>query len=211
MNEDQTWDRLAGSYDKTVGHFDRSYPQVRERIRSDLAGRALVVEVAAGTGQFTFELAQVADRLVATDVSPEMIKRLSAKIAERGATNITAKVMSAYELDMPDGSVDGIFCANALHVMETPERALRELHRVLRPDGRLVIPTFCHGIDRRRRALSWALSLVSPFVAHTRFSPDSLARMVGDNGFEPRPPVVLPGKFPLAYLVADRARHPPAR
>lgn len=205
MAEADIWDRFADRYDATVKHFDRSYPRVRELLREDLAGREHVLEVAAGTGQFTFELAQAAGRVTATDVSAQMVERLRAKVAARGADNITTAVLSAYELEVADASLDGIFCANALHVMETPERALRELHRALRPGGRLVLPTFCHGIDLRRRALSWVLSTFSSFVAHTKFTPASLHAMVAGAGFQAREPVVLPGKFPLAYLVADRS------
>ncbi len=204
MSEANAWDRLAGKYDKTVKHFDRSYPRIREMARADLGGRTHVLEVAAGTGQFTFELADAAGRLTATDVSPEMVERLAAKLAERNLDNVTTAVMSAYDLDVQDGALDGIFCANALHVMETPNQALAEFRRALRPGGRLVIPTFCHGIDRRRRFLSWFLSRVSPFVAHTKFTPDSLKEMVAAAGFEASEPTLLPGKFPIAYLAADR-------
>lgn len=203
MSEAKTWDRLSSTYDKTIGLFDRSYPRVRELLRSDLADREHVVEVAAGTGQFTFDLAETARQVTATDVSSEMVRRLQAKVAERGIQNVTTAVRSAYELDMEDGSLDGVFCANALHVMETPHRALNEFRRALRPGGRLVIPTFCHGIDWRRRLLSRFLGVVSPVVAHTKFSPASLEEMVAGAGFETREPVQLPGIFPVAYLVAD--------
>jgi ubiquinone/menaquinone biosynthesis C-methylase UbiE len=202
--EAQVWDRLAGSYDRTVGHFDRSYPRVRELLAADLAGRGHVLEVAAGTGQFTFDIAEVAAQVTATDVSAAMVERLAAKVAERGVGNVATAVMCAYELAVEDGSLDAIFCANALHVLEAPERALRELHRALRPGGRLIVPTFCHGAHWRARLLSWFLSLVSPFEAHTKFTPTSLREMVGAAGFVPSEPVLLPGKFPLAYLAADR-------
>lgn len=208
MNEANTWDRLSARYDKIVSLFDLSYPRVRELLRVDLPDREHVLEVAAGTGQFTFDLAETAKRVTATDVSPEMVKRLEAKIAERGVENVTTAVMSSYALEVEDGALDAIFCANALHVMETPKMALREFRRALRPGGRLVIPTFCHGIDRRRRMLSRLLGLFSPFVAHTRFSPASLLDMVVSEGFEAQQPILLPGKFPLAYLVADTPADP---
>lgn len=203
MREAETWDRLSSQYDRVVGLFDRSYPRVRELLRRDLAGREHVLEVAAGTGQFTFDLAQVAGRVTATDVSPEMVRRLDMKLRDQGVKNVETAVMNAYELEVPDQALDGIFCANALHVMESPLKALGEFKRALRRSGRLVVPTFCHGVDWRRRLLSALLGVVSPFVAHTKFSPESLRELVASAGFEPAEPIVLPGRFPLAYLVAD--------
>lgn len=57
---------------------------MRELLRADFDGRGHVLAVAAGTGQFTFELADTAKRLTATDISREMVQRLKAKFAERG-------------------------------------------------------------------------------------------------------------------------------
>jgi len=113
MREAETWDRLSFRYDRVVGLFDRSYPRVREALRRDPAGRGHVLEVAVGTGQFTFDLAQVAGRVTATDVSPEMVRRLDMKLRDQGVKNVETAVMNAYELEVPDQSLDGIFCANA--------------------------------------------------------------------------------------------------
>ena len=88
--------------------------------------------------------------------------------------------------------------------MASPKRALGEFRRALRPGGRLVVPTFCHGATWRARLLSRLASLVSSFEVHTRFTPASLERMVAAAGFAVRSVARLPGKFPLAYVVADR-------
>ncbi len=110
--------------------------------------------------------------------------------------------MSAYDLDALDESFDGVFCANALHVMDDPARALSEICRVLKPEGVLVAPTFLHGVDGLRQRLSRALSLVSPFVAHTRFNLASLHQTIAAAGFEVISVEQLPGLFPLGYVVA---------
>lgn len=204
MSEAASWDGFAPRYGRLVRLFDRSYPRIRELLREDLAGRRRVLEVAAGTGQFTFALAELAEDLLATDVSPGMVAQLQEHLRERGLDPVRAEVMSAYELALPDGSLDAILCANALHVMEEPRRALAEFQRVLAPGGRLVVPTFCHGVDLPRRLLSRFIGRVSSFVAHSRFSPESLSERVADAGFQVRSVTVLPGLFPIAYLVAER-------
>ncbi len=210
MNDARIWDRLAGRYDTIVRLFDTSYSKVRERLKQDLPFGGRVLEIAAGTGQFTIELARLAGALVATDVSPKMVDRLCQRVTKADLSNVDCAVMSAYELDATDSSFDGIFCANALHVMNEPMRALAEFRRVLRKDGVLVVPTFLHGVDGLRRRLSQSLGLVSPFVAHTRFDLATLKRVVEEAGFEVVHAEQMPGLFPLGYIVA-KTFSPPER
>jgi len=198
------WDRLAPRYDRIVRVFGRGYPAIRERLTRDLAGRRRVLELAAGTGQFTLDLARVCRAVVATDLSPAMVEALAARVRDAGLENVTTRTMNAYAISEEAGSFDAVVCGNALHVMETPERALGEIARVLAPGGLLAAPTFCHGTNARARLLSRALSLVSSFVAHHRYSPDGLARQIAAAGFEVRRLEVLPGLFPLAYLLAKK-------
>lgn len=202
MSEARVWDRLAGRYDTIVRLFDSSYDRVRDRLDRDLPPGGRLLEIAAGTGQFTVDLASRAEHLVATDISPEMVVRLQGRVEEAGLDGVECAVMSAYELDGPDASFDGVFCGNALHVMDDPARALAEFRRVLKPEGALVVPTFLHGVDGFRRGLSRTLSLVSPFVAHTRFDLASLQNTIAAVGFELISAEQLPGLFPLGYVVA---------
>ena len=202
MSEAGVWNKLAGRYDLVVRLFDKSYPEVRRRLAADIPEGSRVLELAGGTGQFTDALAQAASTLLSTDVSPEMVERLAGHVRESGLSNVDCATMSAYEIDAPDGALDVVFCANALHVMSDPDRALNEIQRVLRDGGLLVAPTFLHGADRLRVAISRMLSVVSPFVAHTRFSMEELTALIERHGFSVDTAEQLPGTFPLAYVVA---------
>ncbi len=204
MSEARIWDRLAGRYDVIVRLFDASYGHVNERMARDLPSNGRLLEIAAGTGQFTTQLASQADYLLATDISPKMVAQLAKKVDEVGMQGVECAVMSAYELDAKSESFDGVFCANALHVMDDPTRALAEIRRVLRPGGLLVAPTFLHGVDGLRRGLSKALSLGSPFVAHTRFDLLSLQQAIEGAHFQVVHAEKMPGLFPLGYIVASR-------
>lgn len=198
------WNRLASRYDRIIPWFSGRYPMVRERLRRDLAGAERVLEVAAGTGQFTLDIAAVAREVVATDVAPEMVLRLGRRVSEAGVGNVQVREMGAEAIDAPDEAFDAVVCGNLLHVMERPEVALAELARVLCPDGVLVAPTFCHGQTVAARGVSSLLSLVSPFVAHTRFSDVTLARFVGDHGLAVEVAEPLGGWLPEVYLRARK-------
>ncbi len=131
MSEAAVWDKLARWYDRAVRLFDRSYPAVRERLRRDREGRQRVLEIAAGTGQFTPDLAGICEQVVASDLAPAMVERLRQSLRERGVEGVDLAVMDATSIDAPDAAFDAVFCANALHVMKEPARALQEFGRVL--------------------------------------------------------------------------------
>lgn len=202
MSEARTWDGFAARYDRIVKLFDGPYDEVRARAVVALRGRERALELAAGTGQFTLALARAVQDLTATDISPEMVTRLAARLDAEGITNARAVVMSAYALDVPDDHLDAIFCANALHVMERPDDALVEIHRALAPGGLLILPTFLHRADLARRALSRAMSLTSSFIAHTRYDLPTLTAAVARAGFTIRTSAQLPGLLPIGYVEA---------
>jgi hypothetical protein len=97
MGDAQIWGALARRYDILVRLFDTSYPAIRGRLAHVLSGRERVLEVAAGTGQFTPDLAQTASSGVATDVAPEMVEQLSRRLEGLGLGDVELAVMSAYE------------------------------------------------------------------------------------------------------------------
>jgi len=104
-----------------------------------------VLELGPGPGTFTLDIAgRVGDggHVTAVDISPVMIARLEAKIARAGVANVTPRVAAAYELPLPDASVDRVFMMTVLGEIPDRERALAEVRRVLKPDGLLAVGEF---------------------------------------------------------------------
>ena len=209
MTEAKIWDRFAERYDLIVRLFDRNYTKIIERLPRDIPKGSKVLEIAAGTGQFTVAIARLAQHLTATDISPEMVERLQRRIRNSNVENVVCETVSGYELPFRDGSIDVVFCANALHVMTDPTKALSEFHRVLNSDGVLIAPTFLHGVDRVRRAISKTMGLVSPFVAHTRFDLQELEALITNAVFNVLVTDQYSGVFPIGYIVARRSDYLP--
>lgn len=80
--------------------------------------------------------------LVAVDPDPEMIARARAAAA-RCRCRVELKVGQATKLDLPDDSLDMIFCHQTFHHVGEPDRAARELYRVLKPGGVLLFSESC--------------------------------------------------------------------
>lgn len=90
-----------------------------------------VLDLGAGTGKLTTRLVERGLRVVAVDPIPEMLDVLAGALPDTPALLGTAE-----EIPLPDNSVDAVLVAQAWHWFD-PERAVKEVARVLRPGGRL--------------------------------------------------------------------------
>lgn len=93
-----------------------------------------VLEFACGTGETTFEVAPVADRVVGIDISAKAVERARAAATERGVSNVTFEVMDAQKTTFEDESFDLIAATGVIHHMDV-EMAFAEVKRLLKPSG----------------------------------------------------------------------------
>jgi ubiquinone/menaquinone biosynthesis C-methylase UbiE len=107
-------------------------------LAQDDLGKTL--ELGCGTGTYSRLLMRASKELVATDLSDEMIAATKERVA--GAGNVRIEKADCLALSYPDAEFDTVFAANLLHVIPEPERALKEVRRVLKKHGKLVILSF---------------------------------------------------------------------
>ncbi len=100
-----------------------------------------VLDVATGAGHTAFGFAPYVCEVIATDVTPEMLAEGEKLKAEYGihAQRVEFRISDAHDLPFEDESFDVVTCRRAAHHFVDIDRALREMRRVLRPGGRLVI------------------------------------------------------------------------
>jgi ubiquinone/menaquinone biosynthesis C-methylase UbiE len=101
-----------------------------------------VLELGPGPGAFTVGAAKRAGtegHLIAVDIQPEMIAQVERRVGEARLTNVETHVASAHSLPLESKSVDRAFLVTVLPEIPDRNRALAELHRVLRPGGMLSI------------------------------------------------------------------------
>ena len=140
------FDSIAPGYD-AFNHLaslniDRSWRRKAIRAVSGINPSA-VLDVACGTGDSTIALARALSpecRITGVDISSEMLKVMEGKVASEGLSDrISAETGDAENLGFPDGSFDAVTCAFGVRNFEDMEKGIREMLRVLRPGGKLVI------------------------------------------------------------------------
>jgi len=136
------FDGVARLYDVTntvlSAGLDRRW---RKRTRQclELRPRQRVLDLAAGTGVSTAELQRSGARAIACDFSLGMLRAGRAARQRRGVTFVAGDGM---HLPFADESFDAVTIAFGLRNIADPSRALREMARVVRPGGRLVVCEF---------------------------------------------------------------------
>jgi len=117
-----------------------------------------VLEIGCGSGGFTTFVARAVGekgRVEALDIQPGMLKQLEKKLEKaenQDIHNITLHQASAYQLPFEDGVLDLVYLITVLPEIPDQERALAEIHRVLKPGGILAVSEFLPDPDYPMRS-----------------------------------------------------------
>lgn len=146
-------------WDKAAAHYEDFWAEQLRPAQDLLLDMAAirpgerVIELACGTGLVTFRIAERlrgTGQLTATDISQKMVDAVRSR-AEREGIAVDTHRMDAEALGFPDGSFDVALCALGLMYCPDPLTAMREMHRVLVPEGRAAAAVW-----GTRRNCGWA-------------------------------------------------------
>ncbi len=128
----------AAFYTTSAVHKDRAVlDRLIELAQPQPADFAL--DVATGTGHTAFAFAPQVRHITAADITLEMLTEGEKLKAELGVRNVEFHLADAHALPFGDGMFDIVTCRRAAHHFGNVAQALREMQRVLKPGGRLVI------------------------------------------------------------------------
>ena len=142
----EAWDAIAAGYDQYVAPQEADLAHEALRLAGLRAGQRFL-DVAAGTGGLSLPAARLGAHVLATDWSPAMIERFEARVREEGLRDAEGRVMDCHALDIPDDSFD--VTGSQFGVMLVPDqpRALREMVRVTKPGGRVILIAYSHAAE----------------------------------------------------------------
>jgi SAM-dependent methyltransferase len=173
MNLQPTRSERIRSFGKAVGDYTMgrpSYPLEAVRWAADGCNRAL--DIAAGTGKLTVVLSEVVEEVVALEPQHQMVLRLRGELPKVPVAEAVGEA-----LPVATASVDLVTVAQAFHWFDE-ERAVPEIARALRPDGRLALLW-----NVRDQRVSWVAEINR--IAGSDNSRATRARLRKLRGFTP--------------------------
>lgn len=191
MNEKQNigslFNRIAGSYDK-LNHLlsfniDKRW---RKKAVKRMSPCEQLLDVAIGTADLAIEIIrqQKAQHVIGIDLSTEMMKIGAEKVAKRNMQGqIEFTEGSALALPYPDGHFDAVTCAYGVRNFSDLDQGLREMRRVLKPGGQLMILEFSYP---NNKIIAWFYDLyfshilpkIGKWLSHDKTAYDYLNRSV---------------------------------
>ena len=191
------WQKTAKIYAPFMRSSAPVYKEICDCICEKLNRNMDVLELACGTGQLSIPLSSKVHLWEATDFSEAMITQAK---RHQYASQLHFSVQDATNLPYAPESFDAIVISNALHIMPFPEKAMKEIYRVLKPDAFLFAPTFVHGESTRARFQVKLMSLVG-FKTYNKWNVQELVDFVETYGFHVTKQQIMGSKIaPLSYI-----------
>jgi ubiquinone/menaquinone biosynthesis C-methylase UbiE len=208
------WSTVAPGYEAHSGNV-AAYGTAAYRCWQDALAAALphppaeILDVATGTGYVALAAAALGHHVTAIDVSPQMLRELSAHAASRGLS-VEARLGDAVAPDFPPASFDVVTSRHFLWTLREPAKAMASWLNLLRPGGRLVAVDgfWFTGPEENSVPPLFTQHYTSATMAELPLMhidrPDPILDMLSAAGFvepaaEPHPELALEGGVPYIF------------
>lgn len=201
------WDKVACVYDIFADIINRgANKKLCAAVEQLIAPSDEVLECACGTGLLTAVIAPRCKELTATDFSANMLRRAQKKC--RKYRNVRFAQADLLRLLYPDGCFDVVVAANVLHLLDDPYQALRELERVCKSGGRLILPTYMNRTEQGgTNSITGAIGKAGADFKRA-FTPDSYRRFLEAAGYTDARYTLCSGRVPCAVAVLRKGGCP---
>lgn len=196
------WDKVSGVYDlfETV-YNGKVYRGLGQRIAEEIGKDDIVLECACGTGAISRYIAPKCKRLIATDFSRGMLKQTSKKC--RQYNNIRIKRADMTRLKCHDNRFDKVIAGNVIHLLDEPIAAVKELERVCKAGGKIIVPTYINASDGVNKKAVRLLELAGANFKR-QFDIESYRKFFEDAGYKNVDYYIVYGRMPCAVAVITK-------
>lgn len=193
------WDKVSAFYDLfEILYNGKVYRGLGKKVAEEIEKDDIVLECACGTGAISQYIAPKCKQLIATDFSEGMLKRTSRKC--RRYKNVKIKRADMTQLKYRDNRFDKVVAGNVIHLLDNPHTAIKELERVCKAGGKIIIPTYINASDATNKK---AVRLLEAAGADFKrqFDRNSYRKFFESAGYEKVEYHIIQGRMPCAVAI----------
>lgn len=175
------WNRIAGVYDLFENIYNKKvYNGTGKKVAQFINQEDEVLECACGTGAISRFIPCRCRHFIASDFSEAMLRQTAKKL--KYCRNVSIQKTDITALPYQDNRFDKVIAGNVIHLLPDPELALKELERVCKPGGLLIIPTYINDSKNTSRlAVKFLEKLGASFKR--QFDAESYRTFFGELGY----------------------------
>lgn len=197
------WDRVAFVYDIFANIINKKvHKKLKEIVANEITKDDDVLECACGTGMLTKIVAPKSKSIIATDFSSKMLKKAKKKCKK--FNNVEFMNANIMKLDFDDNSFDIVIAANVIHLLDDPIKAINELDRVCKENGKIIIPTYMNN-DEKGNTSGFAKRIGASGANFKRqFTYDSYKEFFNELGYKNVEYKMINGKVPCCVALIKK-------
>ncbi|MGQ8337045.1 class I SAM-dependent methyltransferase [Sunxiuqinia sp. A32] len=209
VNKETYWSQFSNEFEEkqsaVVGKKVLSLAHV-ELSREQDSG--YILELGCGTGLYTETLQPIAEKVLATDFSDEMIELAKKKRGD--LKNVVFEKADALNLHYEDESFDTVFMANLIHIIGNADRVIKESKRVLKKGGSLIITSFAINdmsfFNRLKMGMRYLKIFGKPSKEATleKTTHKSIENLLINNGLQISKSLLLGEQYKIFYIKARK-------
>ena len=208
--KEEYWSRFPDTYDKKMEYVvGKELLEAINQELKQLPELGELVEFGCGTGIYTEAIVLKTKSMIATDLSDSLLEVARTRIGDH--PKVTFQKENCMETSFSSETLDSIFMANLIHVIESPGILLQECHRILRERGNIVIVTFTDHEMKLWEKIKMGLRFIKSWgkpPPHTHsFSPEDLTSMIRDAGFTIKTSKVIGYKTKALYIIGQKDKN----
>ena len=201
--KEEYWSKFAKNFDENQKHVvgEVILQTIIDRL-SEESDLGTLIEFGCGAGFFTKVLAKNARRVIATDLSDELLA--IARNQLKDYQNVVVEKADCEKPKFPSGKFDSVVMANLIHVIEHPLTALQESYRVLKDGGLLLVVSYTtydvNWFEKLKMGIRFLRTWGKPPRSLRKLSPNELYSIVESAGFKVEEVQLMGDKIKALYL-----------
>ena len=196
------WDKVSKIYDFVENIYNRDvYQNTGKKVASFIDNNDVVLECACGTGAISKYVASRCKELLVTDYSLGMLKQAEKNL--KSFNNVSIKKANMMELEFADESFDKVIAGNVIHLLQEPDKALKELERVVKKGGKIIIPTYINKENKSSLIAAKIFELVGADFKR-QFDLQSYKEFFVKNGYYDVEYSVVEGRMPCCIAIITK-------